>query len=158
MEKHAAFREVGVIENAFKETCRLEVLRGEEIPGEGTGPAGVCENPDAGHHSFPRPTSWSSDHRKNFSGSGMDPNISGTWATPFGGGGIRKQRTVVLDLDDKSHGSSLGAGMADFTTLRLFRKIDFTALYPGGLTSTVIEPCKIPADHGKRRNGHQGRR
>ena len=24
--------------------------------------------------------------RKNFSGSGIDPNITGTWATSFGGG------------------------------------------------------------------------
>lgn len=144
MEKHTVLFGVGVIENAFKETCRLEVLRGEEIPEKE--PA-LLEYAKTRMPAILFPETDVLVVRtigKNFSGSGMDPNISGTWATPFGGGGIRKQRTVVLDLDDKSHGNSLGAGMADFTTLRLFRKIDFTALYPNGLTSTVIEPCKIP--------------
>ncbi len=144
MEKHTVLFGVGVIENAFKETCRLEVLRGEEIPEKE--PA-LLEYAKTRMPAILFPETDVLVVRtigKNFSGSGMDPNISGTWATPFGGGGIRKQRTVVLDLDDKSHGNSLGAGMADFTTLRLFHKIDFTALYPNGLTSTVIEPCKIP--------------
>ena len=61
---------------------------------------------------------------KNYSGSGMDANITGTWATPYGSGGIKKQRTVVLDVSDVSHGNAMGVGMADVTTLRLFNKID----------------------------------
>ncbi len=144
MEKHRVLFGVGVIENAFKETCRLEVLRGEEIPEKEPALLEVCENPDAGHPLSRDRRPGRQDHRKELLGERHGPEHLGHRATPFGGGGIRKQRTVVLDLDDKSHGNSLGAGMADFTTLRLFRKIDFTALYPNGLTSTVIEPCKIP--------------
>ncbi|NCB17143.1 MAG: DUF2088 domain-containing protein [Synergistales bacterium] len=144
MEKHRVLFGVGVIENAFKETCRLEVLRGEEIPEKEPALLEYAKTRMAAILFPEADVLVVRTIGKNYSGSGMDPNISGTWATPFGGGGIRKQRTVVLDLDDKSHGNSLGAGMADFTTLRLFRKIDFTALYPNGLTSTVIEPCKIP--------------
>lgn len=144
MKKCTVLFGVGVIENAFKRTCRIEVVRSEEIA-EKEPPLLEYAKKRMPAILFPETDVLVvRTIGKNYSGSGMDPNISGTWATPFGGGGIRKQRTVVLDLDDKSHGNSLGAGMADFTTLRLFHKIDFTALYPNGLTSTVIEPCKIP--------------
>lgn len=81
---------------------------------------------------------------KDFSGSGMDPNITGTWATPFGGGGLDKQRVAVLDLSDISHGNALGMGNADTITLRLFDKINFMEMYPNALTNTVFKPIKMP--------------
>ena len=81
---------------------------------------------------------------KDFSGSGMDPNITGTWATPYGGGGLKKQRVAVLDVSDASHGNALGVGNADTTTLRLFDKVDFMAMYPNVLTNTVFKTIKIP--------------
>lgn len=81
---------------------------------------------------------------KNFSGSGMDPNITGTWATPYGGGGLQKQRVVVLDVTDESHGNALGMGNADTTTFRLFDKINFMEMYPNVLTNTVFKTIKVP--------------
>ena len=81
---------------------------------------------------------------KNFSGSGMDPNVTGTWNTPYGSGGIKSQKVVVLDLSTESHGNAIGAGSADIGTLRLYDKIDFAATYPNALTSTVIRPAKVP--------------
>lgn len=135
---------VGLIENAFDETCRIEVLKGEEIGGAEPGLLEYAKE------RLPRILLPETDVLivreigKNFSGSGMDPNITGTFATPFASGGIKKQKTVVLDVSDKSHGNAMGVGMADVTTMRLFHKIDFTALYPNMLTSTVIAPGKIP--------------
>ncbi len=85
MEKHTVLFGVGVIENAFKETCRLEVLRGEEIPEKE--PA-LLEYAKTRMPAILFPETDVLVVRtigKNFSGSGMDPNISGTWATPFGG-------------------------------------------------------------------------
>ncbi len=81
---------------------------------------------------------------KDFSGSGMDPNITGTWATPYGGGGLKKQKVAVLDVTDISHGNALGMGNADTITLRLFDKIDFMEMYPNALTNTVFKPIKMP--------------
>jgi len=81
---------------------------------------------------------------KDFSGSGMDPNITGTWATPYGGGGLEKQRVAVLDVTDFSHGNALGMGNADTITLRLFDKINFMEMYPNALTNTVFKPIKMP--------------
>jgi hypothetical protein len=80
---------------------------------------------------------------KNYSGDGMDPNISGAFATPYASGGPKVQRYVVLDLTDESHGNMLGAGLADFVTKRLFDKTDFDAAYPNALTSRVPKPAKM---------------
>ena len=81
---------------------------------------------------------------KNFSGDGMDPNITATYCTPYASGGPVVQRYVVLDLSDETHGNALGAGMADIGTKRLFDKVDFDAAYPNALTCTVLMGAKIP--------------
>ncbi|MFI3225915.1 MAG: DUF362 domain-containing protein [Clostridia bacterium] len=81
---------------------------------------------------------------KNFSGSGMDSNITGTFVTPYASGGLISQRVAVLDLSDESHHNATGTGMAHVTTRRLFDKIDFEQTYPNVLTSTVIENVRIP--------------
>jgi hypothetical protein len=81
---------------------------------------------------------------KNFSGDGMDPNVTGTYCTPYASGGPEVQKTVVLDLSEETHGNACGIGMADFTTRRVFKKIDFNALYLNALTSTVATCAKIP--------------
>lgn len=134
---------VALMENAYDETSRVEVLRSEEIPERE--PALL----EYARSQLPRILVPETDVLvvreigKNFSGSGMDPNITGTWSTPYGGGGIQKQRTCVLDLTEASHGNGLGIGQADTTTLRFLRKMDFLATYPNALTSTVILPVKL---------------
>lgn len=134
---------VAAIENAFDETNRITVMKNEEIP---------IQEPELLKYAFslmPRILVNETDVLivreigKNFSGSGMDPNITGTWSTPYGSGGIIKQRTVVLDLTEESHGNGLGIGQADTTTLRFFNKMDFLATYPNALTATVFLPAKL---------------
>ena len=58
--------------------------------------------------------------------------------------GIRKQRTVVLDISEESHGSFVGLGNADTTTRRAFEKLDTNATYFNMITSTVLGVGKIP--------------
>ncbi len=81
---------------------------------------------------------------KNISGDGMDPNITGTFCTPYASGGINAQRVVVLDLTDETHGSAIGVGMADCTTRRLLNKINLEMTYPNAITCTVLDLAKIP--------------
>ena len=81
---------------------------------------------------------------KNFSGSGMDPNVTGTFGTPYATGGIKKERVVVLDISPESHGSYIGLGNADTTTKRVFEKLDTNATYFNMITSTVLGVGKIP--------------
>jgi hypothetical protein len=82
---------------------------------------------------------------KEISGTGMDPNVTGRYSTPYASGGPRVEKIVALDLSDGTHGNGLGVGLADFTTLRLVRRLDLAKMYMNALTSTVTTPARIPA-------------
>ncbi len=81
---------------------------------------------------------------KNFSGTGVDPNITGTFSTPYATGGVQVQRTCFLDLTEESHGNSLGIGLASAITRRIFDQIDADAMYTNCMTSTVIKSAMVP--------------
>jgi hypothetical protein len=81
---------------------------------------------------------------KNISGDGADPNVTGRYPTPYASGGPEVNKQVVLDLADASDGNANGVGTADFTTVRLARKMNFGRTYPNALTSTVPRPVALP--------------
>ena len=87
---------------------------------------------------------------KNFSGTGVDPNITGTFSTPYATGGVKVQRTCFLNLTKESHGNALGCGLASAITRRIFDEIDTEAMYANCITSTVLTsamiPCVLPTD------------
>jgi hypothetical protein len=83
---------------------------------------------------------------KELSGAGLDPNIIGRrmvfgepeLATP------KITRIVVCDLTDKSAGSAVGIGLADYTTQRLVDKLDPRPTYINCLTAMAPEKARIP--------------
>lgn len=81
---------------------------------------------------------------KDISGDGMDPNITGRYATPYANGGPQVARIVVLGLTDKTHGNANGLGMADMTTRKAFEAIEWEKGYANALTSTVVNVVKVP--------------
>ena len=81
---------------------------------------------------------------KNISGSGMDYNVVGMWRRIGGEPKPNFERIVVLDLTDESDGNGLGVGIADFTTQRLFRKLDLAKMYMNGLTANALAAIKVP--------------
>ena len=81
---------------------------------------------------------------KNISGSGMDYNVVGMWRRIGGERVPDFSRIVVLDLTPESDGNGLGVGIADFTTRRLYDKLDLPKMYLNGLTSGAFEAIKIP--------------
>ncbi len=81
---------------------------------------------------------------KNISGDGMDPNITGRFATPYAEGGIKQQRIVVLNLTEETRGNFNGLGMADFSVRRVWDQCDFEKTYPNTLTSGCTALQKIP--------------
>lgn len=81
---------------------------------------------------------------KNFSGTGVDPNITGTFSTPYATGGVQVQRTCFLNLTEESHGNSLGIGLASAITKRIYDQIDTNAMYTNCLTSTVVKSAMMP--------------
>ena len=135
---------VGIIENEHDETCRIEVLPSEKIFDKEPALLTYAKS------RMPRLLFPETDLLlvreigKNFSGNGMDPNVTGTFGTPYASGGIQKQRTVVLDISAESHGSFVGLGTADVTTKRAFGKLDTNTTYFNMITTKVLGVGKIP--------------
>lgn len=81
---------------------------------------------------------------KNISGDGMDPNITGRYATPYASGGAEINKVVVLGLTEETHGNGNGIGMADLTTEHVLSSIDWDVTYVNALTATVTTTIKRP--------------
>jgi hypothetical protein len=81
---------------------------------------------------------------KNLSGSGMDYNVVGMWRRIGGEPVPNFERIVVLDLTEESDGNGLGVGIADFTTRRLYDKLDLYKTYMNGLTANALAAIKVP--------------
>jgi uncharacterized protein (DUF362 family) len=81
---------------------------------------------------------------KDISGDGMDPNITGRYATPYASGGPEVSKIVVLGLTEKTHGNANGLGLADITTRKAFEAIEWQKGYANALTSTVTGVVKVP--------------
>jgi hypothetical protein len=81
---------------------------------------------------------------KNISGLGMDPHITGCFASPYANGPPRPDKLVVLDLTKETHGNGTGIGVADITTRRLFEAFDTEKSYPNVITATLTQAVKIP--------------
>ncbi len=135
---------VGIIENAYHETCRIEVLASGEIE------AGEPALQEEAKRLAPRIYFDSLDVLvideigKDISGTGFDTGVVGRYHTPFISGGPSITRVAVLDVTDKSHGNANGLGIVDFTTRRAYEKVIFEQTYPNALTSTVPASVKIP--------------
>lgn len=140
---------VGILENAFDQTYKIEALTAGEIWEKE--PELLKESKrKMGRLWIERTDVLVVDQiGKDISGDGMDPNITGTFGSPesaFDGnpGPIHAQRTVVLDLTDASHGNANGIGVADVTTKRLVDKTNVDITYPNALTSTLVNMVKMP--------------
>src|SRR6266849_6973207 len=81
---------------------------------------------------------------KNLSGSGMDYNVVGMWRRIGGERVPNFERIAVLDLTEESDGNGLGVGIADFTTRRLYDKLDLAKMYTNGITGNALAAIKIP--------------
>jgi hypothetical protein len=83
---------------------------------------------------------------KDISGSGMDTNIIGRFSIPGEHEPLapRISRIVVLDLSKKTHGNAYGIGLADITTEKLYKKIDYHPTFMNSLTTNQVQLVKIP--------------
>ncbi|MBN2751720.1 MAG: DUF362 domain-containing protein [Rhodospirillaceae bacterium] len=81
---------------------------------------------------------------KEFSGRGMDPNITGRVSTPAISGGPDVSRIAVLDVSDASEGNAVGIGMADVITERLFQKFRREPTYINCITLGTLTMAGLP--------------
>lgn len=132
------------IENAYDETCGIYAVDADEIE---------TKEPELLRYAFTRMPKILVDEcdvlvvdriGKDFSGDGMDPNITGTFSTPYASGGLRSQHVAVLDLSAETHGNANGIGMASATTSRVFRQLDLASMYTNAITCMVLRGVDIP--------------
>ncbi|NOV03318.1 lactate racemase domain-containing protein [Paenibacillus planticolens] len=134
---------VALVENAYDETCRVEVLPAAEIE-EREEKLLIEAKARLPKILFDEIDVLVIDYiGKNISGDGMDPNVTGRYPTPYAHGGPDVAKMVVLDLTPETKGNANGVGTADFTTQRLVDKTNLEFTYANGLTSTVCAPTKI---------------
>ncbi|OAB40182.1 lactate racemase domain-containing protein [Paenibacillus antarcticus] len=133
---------VAIVENAYDQICRIEVL-GTDIMEAREKELLVEAKSRLPQILFSELDVLVIDYiGKNISGDGADPNITGRYPTPYAHGGPEVNKMVVLDLTPESEGNANGVGTADFTTSRLVSKTDWPSTYANGLTSTVCAPTK----------------
>jgi hypothetical protein len=95
---------------------------------------------------------------KNISGTGMDAKVvnrgPNSEYNPWPGlPSIR--RIFVRELDPKSHGNAVGIGMADVTTDRLVRDIDWEPTRVNALSSGTTSRIRVPAAFASDRDALQ---
>ena len=144
LEKAPILFAIPCLENAYDQTWKLEAIDKDDI---------LKREPELLKEAFAHMPSLLvgecdvlivDETGKNYSGTGVDPNITGTFSTEYAHGGVKVQRTCFLDLSEASHGNSLGVGLANVITKRFFDKIDPEMMYPNCITSTVLTSARIP--------------
>jgi hypothetical protein len=87
---------------------------------------------------------------KDISGSGMDTNVIG-FTRRIDKSGKVAVPLVVFDLSVKSDGNAIGIGLADFTTKKLLKKVDFKKTYINVIATGVYSAGRIPMVLGTQR-------
>lgn len=135
---------LAMVENAHDQTCAIAAMRGDQIPKR---EPELLRRAKAHMPRIPFGrldvliVDWMG---KNISGLGMDPHITGSFASPYASGPPRPDKLVVLDLTPETHGNANGIGCADVTTRRLFAKFDPETTYPNALTATLAPAVRLP--------------
>lgn len=144
LEKGNIIFGIGILENAYHETCKIEVLKTDEIEKREPYLQKEAKRLAPKLYFDKLDVLIIDEIGKDISGTGFDTNVVGKYHTKFISGGPDITRVAVLDLTEKSHGNGNGIGIVDFTTQRFFKKMIFEQTYPNSLTSTVPASVKIP--------------
>lgn len=81
---------------------------------------------------------------KDISGDGMDPNVTGRFASDCVKGDLKANRIVTLRLTDKTEGNANGIGTADITTTDLLEQTDLTKGYINSITAAIPKTVRLP--------------
>nr|WP_295970837.1 DUF362 domain-containing protein [uncultured Bacillus sp.] len=137
---------VSVVENAFDDTYKVEVLSKDDMIAMNKEKALLKEAKKI-MASIPFQTFdvlVIDEIGKNISGDGQDPNVTGLFFGKHMSGGPEFKKSVIFDVTEESHGNALGVGMADVTTRKLFDKTNFVYMYMNAFTSTEVDTVKMP--------------
>lgn len=144
MEKSNLLFCLGLMENAYDDTCMIRVFGREEI---------MDKEPEllALAKSYLPEIPFSdldllvvNEIGKNITGTGMDCNIIQRFTSEHMEAKPFLKRLVVLDLTEESDGNASGLGLADIASRRAFDKMSFLKTYPNNLTARTTAGCKVP--------------
>lgn len=144
---------VGSIENAYDQLARVVVLDREGLldaeqpflrEAMANMPRLPLGDPAAPMANGPLDVLIVDEIGKEFSGTGMDPNITGRFSSPRMTGGPDITRLAILGLSARSGGNGNGAARADVVTQRLADAFDPEQVYPNAITSTVLIQAGLP--------------
>lgn len=136
---------IGIVENAHDDTMHIEAIAAEHLLQREVELQAMAKQSIGRLFIEDIDMLIIEEMGKNISGSGFDPNVTGRnnrgiegFDTP------RVKRIVVLDLTDASHGNATGLSLADVIPMKLFHKIDFSALYANVIASAYLDGGAIP--------------
>ncbi len=137
---------VAILENAYHETARVELIPAGEIPER---EKELLVEAKALMPSLPvsQADVLVLDRiGKDVSGAGMDPNVTGRWfrINSLWQDQPEITRIVVLDLTPASEGNAVGIGLADFCSRRIVDKMDRHKTYINAVTSRNVVAGHIP--------------
>jgi hypothetical protein len=138
---------LALVENAYDQTAAVRAVRPEDFEPEEEQLLVLARN------WLPRLPFQEGDllivdeMGKNISGSGMDTNVVGR-KRAFRAAPPADQPLMrfifVRELTEKSHGNAAGIGLADFTTTRLVRSMNYAATVINCLTSGYPDGANLP--------------
>jgi hypothetical protein len=139
---------LAVVENAYDETALVEGVRPAEFEPREEELLGLARR-------WLARLPWAradllivDEIGKNISGSGMDTNVVGRKRAfrqqPAAAGQPEMRLIFVRGLTDKTHGNATGIGLADFTTTRLVRAMNYRATVINCLTAGYPEGASLP--------------
>ncbi|MCR4962703.1 MAG: hypothetical protein K6B40_02325 [Firmicutes bacterium] len=135
---------VAVLEDAFDRTAQVTVVKADQVAAEE--PALLRKAKAL----MPRLLLGEYDILivdqigKDISGAGMDPHITGGYATPYAHGTEKPQVIGVLDLTPATNGNAIGLGQADIISRRLYDKMIPADGYANAIVSNMLSTVKVP--------------
>jgi hypothetical protein len=137
---------IGILENAYDETCRICGARPEDFRKVDTELLRECKQLMPALPAQDVDILLVQEMGKNISGAGMDSNIvggikgykEGEYTPP------NIKRIVVQDLTPETEGNAIGIGMADLITRKLYDKIDYQSTYANTITATFLDRARVP--------------
>jgi hypothetical protein len=144
---------IAIVENAYGEVARLEMVRPEEFPAADARLLQTAFLVTAKLPLSELDLLVVEEMGKRYSGTGLDPHVIGRWRIwgELEPESPRIERIAVLGLDHTSHGNAQGVGLVDLITERLFRSIDLAKTYKNTITSTYVQRGMIPIIGGSDR-------
>ncbi len=141
---------VGIVENAYDQTGRIEAVRPEEFETREKELLQLAKQ-WLPRLPFPQADVLVIDRiGKDISGTGLDPNVVGRKYNDHAAveeEWPKVRRICLRGLTKATHGNAIGFGIAEFCRSRILREMDVEATRLNGLTSGHISAVMTPLDY-----------